>query len=109
MLQLDRQGWLHPHATVLLAPSPNHDNRPASVQPYLLVVHNISLPPNQFQGDAVIQFFQNQLDFTQHPWFENIRDVTVSAHFLYVETATWCNLFLPNTVLGTPVYRHLMA
>lgn len=80
-LKLDKQGWLLPHHTIQLAPSPNHDTRPAGKQPELLVVHNISLPPNQFQGDAVVQFFQNQLDFDQHPWFENIRGMTVSAHF----------------------------
>lgn len=81
MLRLDRHGWLHPNATVQLAPSPNCNARPAGTQPYLLVIHNISLPPNQFSGDAVIQFFQNQLDFDSHPWFDQIRGVTVSAHF----------------------------
>lgn len=81
MLVLDKQGWLLPQHQVQLAPSPNHNQRPQGLLPYLLVIHNISLPPQQFYGDAVVQFFQNQLDFTQHPWFENIRGVTVSAHF----------------------------
>lgn len=82
MLQLDKTGWLLPQpGRVQLAPSPNHDPRPVGMQPYLLVVHGISLPPNQFYGEAVVQFFQNQLDFDQHLWFENIRGVTVSAHF----------------------------
>lgn len=81
-LQLDRHGWLlATNETVLLARSPNFNTRPASIQPYLLVIHNISLPPNQFSGSAVIDFFQNKLDFDSHPWFEHIRDVTVSAHF----------------------------
>lgn len=82
MLRLDKQGWLQPHNTVQLAPSPNCDPRPAEISPYLLVIHNISLPPNQFYGEAVVQFFQNKLDFDQHPWFENIRGIKVSAHFL---------------------------
>ncbi len=80
-MHLDRTGWLHPSTTVQLAPSPNANQRPIGSDPYLLVIHNISLPPNQFTGDAVIQFFQNQLDFDADPWFENIRGVTVSAHF----------------------------
>lgn len=81
MLELNKQGWLLPQDSVQLAPSPNHNQRPEGLQPYLLVIHNISLPPNQFHGDAVVKFFQNQLDFNQHPWFENIRDLSVSAHF----------------------------
>lgn len=80
-MHLDRTGWLLPSATVQLAPSPNANPRPANCEPYLLVIHNISLPPNQFTGGAVVQFFQNQLDFDAHPWFENIRGVTVSTHF----------------------------
>ena len=81
MLFLGRHGWLHPNSMVQLAPSPNHNTRPHGTQPYLLVIHNISLPPNQFEGDAVVQFFQNQLDFDSHPWFNQIRDLKVSAHF----------------------------
>lgn len=81
MIRLDRHGWLLPHASILHAPSPNFNSRPADVTPYLLVIHNISLPPNQFSGQAVIEFFQNQLDFDSHPWFEAIRGVCVSAHF----------------------------
>lgn len=81
MLQLDRHGWLQTHPAVQLAPSPNYNSRPENLDPYLLVIHNISLPPNQFSGNAVVQFFQNQLDFSSHPWFEYIRGITVSAHF----------------------------
>lgn len=81
-MQLDRHGWLHRIEGVQHAVSPNYNERPHLSTPFLLVIHNISLPPNQFSGNAVIDFFQNQLDFTAHPWFENIRGVTVSAHFL---------------------------
>lgn len=81
-LYLDRHGWLAMNdEMVQLAPSPNFNARPDSIQPHLLVIHNISLPPNQFSGTAVIDFFQNNLDFDSHPWFEHIRGVTVSAHF----------------------------
>lgn len=80
-MHLDRNGWLQPNCSIQLAPSPNKNARPIDCEPYLLVIHNISLPPNQFHGPAVVHFFQNQLDFDAHPWFENIRGVTVSAHF----------------------------
>ena len=79
-VNLSEQGWLSASPNVRIAPSPNFNARP-SEEISLLVLHNISLPPNCFEGDAVVQFFQNQLDFDAHPWFENIRDVTVSAHF----------------------------
>ncbi|MER1968970.1 1,6-anhydro-N-acetylmuramyl-L-alanine amidase AmpD [Castellaniella sp. GW247-6E4] len=81
-LNIEDSGWLAPAAGILRRPSPNHDARPGDEDPYLLVIHNISLPPGVFGGDAVIDFFQNRLDFTAHPWFENIRDLRVSAHFL---------------------------
>lgn len=82
MRYIDRHGWLCPQPGIRHAPSPNANARPSGVDPYLLVIHNISLPPNQFEGDAIIRFFQNQLDFDAHPWFEHIRGVQVSAHFL---------------------------
>ncbi|MGB3835516.1 1,6-anhydro-N-acetylmuramyl-L-alanine amidase AmpD [Castellaniella sp.] len=75
-------GWLPSGPGVLHRPSPNHDARPNAEDPYLLVIHNISLPPGVFQGNCIIDFFQNCLDINADPWFENIRDVHVSAHFL---------------------------
>ena len=48
----------------------------------LLVIHNISLPPGQFGTGKVQAFFQNRLDPNEHPYFEEIRHLTVSAHFL---------------------------
>ena len=86
VLMLDQHGWLKPHPRVQLAPSPNFDDRPAGVTPTLLVLHNISLPPGEFGGGAVIEFFQNRLDCATHPWFENIRGMTVSAHFFIRRT-----------------------
>lgn len=77
---IDDQGWLNTNVTRLQ--SPNHDLRPNAEDPYLLVIHNISLPPDIFTGTAIIDFFLNRLDFDSHPWFENIRGVKVSAHFL---------------------------
>jgi AmpD protein len=47
----------------------------------MLVIHNISLPPDQFSGNAVSEFFTNQLDPSEHPYYAQLRDVRVSAHF----------------------------
>ncbi|MDA3808091.1 MAG: 1,6-anhydro-N-acetylmuramyl-L-alanine amidase AmpD [Thiomicrorhabdus sp.] len=62
--------------------SPNFDNRGAGVLPELIVVHGISLPPNQFGGEAISQLFTNQLDPKADPYFEKIKGVKVSAHAL---------------------------
>lgn len=61
-------------------PSPNFNDRPAGVQISLLVIHNISLPPGEFAGDWVEKFFQNQLDGREHPYFQTIANLKVSAH-----------------------------
>ena len=61
--------------------SPNFNDRPAAVMPSLLVVHNISLPPGEFAGDYVIDFFQNKLDVATHEYFNTISDLKVSSHF----------------------------
>ncbi|XOZ34713.1 1,6-anhydro-N-acetylmuramyl-L-alanine amidase AmpD [Halomonadaceae bacterium KBTZ08] len=74
-----RDGWL-PAARHL--PSPNHDARPQGEAVSLLVVHGISLPPGEFGGDAIERLFCNTLDVSQHPWFEQLRDLRVSAHLL---------------------------
>jgi len=63
-------------------PSPNFDDRPSSEEIDLLVIHNISLPPGVFQGDAIEAFFQNRLDSSSHPYFREIADLQVSAHLL---------------------------
>jgi len=81
-LVLEGDGWLAPARDILRRPSPNHDQRPGQEDPTLLVLHNISLPPGHFGGDAIIDFFCNTLDVSRHPWFENIRDLKVCAHFL---------------------------
>jgi AmpD protein len=48
----------------------------------LLVVHNISLPPGQFGGGYITDFFLGNLDPTVDPYFEDIYKVRVSAHCL---------------------------
>jgi N-acetyl-anhydromuramoyl-L-alanine amidase len=61
--------------------SPNCDERPVDCEISLLVIHNISLPPEEFGGDGVIQLFTNRIDPRAHPYYEVLRDLTVSAHF----------------------------
>jgi AmpD protein len=46
-----------------------------------LVVHNISLPPGKFGGNAIIELFTNRLD-PVHPDFGALAPIRVSAHFL---------------------------
>jgi AmpD protein len=67
---------------VRYVPSPNFDERPEGTSLSLLVVHNISLPPNEFGGPYIEQLFTNQLDPSAHPYFEEIKDHKVSAHIL---------------------------
>ena len=40
---------------VRYVPSPNFDDRPAGISLSLVVVHNISLPPNEFGGPYIEQ------------------------------------------------------
>ncbi|MBU2707290.1 1,6-anhydro-N-acetylmuramyl-L-alanine amidase AmpD [Zooshikella marina] len=63
-------------------PSPNCNSRPASVTIDLLVIHNISLPPGQYCNGFIRQFFTNQLNPNDHPYFLEISNLKVSAHLL---------------------------
>lgn len=60
--------------------SPNHDERPCDSEIELLVIHGISLPPDEYGGGFVQQLFTNQLDSSAHPYFQEIKDLHVSAH-----------------------------
>ena len=66
---------------VRFIPSPNCDERPAGSAINLLVIHNISLPPDEFGGNGVIELFTNRLDPEAHPYYQTLRDLRVSAHF----------------------------
>ena len=63
-------------------PSPNFGQRPEGATISLLVVHNISLPPGQFGGSHIEDFFCNRLQADQHPYFSTIASLQVSAHAL---------------------------
>ncbi len=62
--------------------SPNFDTRPENTKIRLVVVHGISLPPGEFGGGYIQQFFSNQIDKNAHPYFAEIGDLRVSAHCL---------------------------
>jgi AmpD protein len=61
--------------------SPNRDERP-DCPVTLVVVHNISLPPGKYGGSGIIELFTNQLDPHAHPYYAEIHQLKVSAHFL---------------------------
>lgn len=67
-------------------PSPNYNQRPENTEIQLIVIHNISLPPSQFGGGYIEQFFQNQLDWSIHPYFQTIQGMQVSTHLLILRT-----------------------
>ncbi|MCL4162998.1 UNVERIFIED_CONTAM: hypothetical protein GTU68_032713 [Idotea baltica] len=62
--------------------SPNHDDRPVNCEPDLIVIHNISLPPNQYGGNGIDQLFTNRLDKDEHPYYADIHHLRVSSHLL---------------------------
>jgi AmpD protein len=77
-LQADpNSGWMHGARQV---PSPNRDARPAGVEPELIVVHGISLPPGEFGGPWIDRLFLGTLPADEHPYFAEIAGLTVSSH-----------------------------
>ena len=72
-------GWVEQARKV---PSPNFSERPDDCCVDLLVIHNISLPPGQYEGQCIEQFFCNTLDWNAHPFFSEIKGLEVSAHLL---------------------------
>ncbi len=78
-MRIDELGWA---SGVRRIASPNHDQRPPRSEIELLVIHSISLPPDQFGGPEIARFFTNRLDTAAHPYFVQLQGVKVSAHFL---------------------------
>ncbi|KVW93367.1 1,6-anhydro-N-acetylmuramyl-L-alanine amidase AmpD [Thiobacillus denitrificans] len=91
---LDAAGWL---SAARRLPSPNCDARPEGMAIELIVIHNISLPPGVFDGDAVIDLFTNRLDWDAHPYYQEIRSLRVSAHFFIRRDGTLIQ-FVPCTL-----------
>jgi AmpD protein len=80
---IDAAGWC---AAARRLPSPNFDLRAPGTVVDLLVIHNISLPPGQFGGPYIASLFANTLDHDAHPYFDQLRPLRVSAHFLILRT-----------------------
>ncbi len=72
-------GWYRPAERI---DSPNFGPRPPDSVVSLVIIHSISLPPGVYGGDAIERLFTNRLDWTAHPYFEQIRGTEVSAHFV---------------------------
>lgn len=70
-------GWLQGVKQII---SPFYNERPINKSISLLVIHNISLPPNQYGGPYVEQLFTGKLDPNEHPYFATIYQLEVSSH-----------------------------
>ncbi len=78
-LSLDARGVASP---ALQFASPNCDARPADEPVTLIVVHNISMPPGVFGGDAIERLFTNTLDPAADPAYAGVAALRVSSHFV---------------------------
>jgi N-acetyl-anhydromuramoyl-L-alanine amidase len=72
-------GWLNAAQQQI---SPHFGPRPPDISIDLIVVHSISLPPGCYGGSEILDLFTGQLDWDAHPYFQSIRGMQVSAHFL---------------------------
>lgn len=77
-LKLNAAGYVESASQIA---SPNFDARPENTKIDLIVIHNISLPPNIYAGSGVVQLFTNQLDPNEHPYYAKIHTRKVSSHF----------------------------
>ncbi|MCM1511617.1 MAG: 1,6-anhydro-N-acetylmuramyl-L-alanine amidase AmpD [Oxalobacter formigenes] len=87
MLTLDSRGWCR---EAVCLPSPNVDRRPPGMPVDLIVVHNISLPPGEYGGPCIADLFLNRLDCDAHPYFDALRGLRVSSHFLVRRDGVLC-------------------
>lgn len=78
------------------APSPNQDARPDESDISLLVIHGISLPPGEYGGAHIDQFFTNTLDPGAHPYFAAIHTLRVSSH-LFIDRRGRVTQYVPFT------------
>jgi N-acetyl-anhydromuramoyl-L-alanine amidase len=82
-IHIDAAGLASPAQYIL---SPNQDERPQPAKVDMIVIHNISLPPEQYGGHGIMQLFTNQLDPQEHPYYAEIAHLKVSSHFLIRRT-----------------------
>lgn len=77
-LKINPAGYIK---TAMQISSPNFDARPENTIIDLIVIHNISLPPNEYGGAGVVHLFTNQLNPNEHPYYAEIYTRKVSSHF----------------------------
>ena len=77
-LQLNALGYVDCATQIA---SPNVDARPEA-EISMIVIHNISLPPNEYGGNGIVQLFTNRLNPDEHPYYAEIYTRKVSSHFL---------------------------
>ncbi len=75
-------------------PSPNCDERPGDLAIDTLVIHAISLPPDEFGENYICDLFTNSLDPERHSYFKEINHLRVSSHFL-IDRAGVVTQFVP--------------
>jgi AmpD protein len=83
LLKLNAEGYIE---TALQIASPNFDSRPADCGINMIVIHNISLPPNKYEGSGVAQLFTNTLNPAEHPYYAEVYMHKVSSHFFIRRT-----------------------
>lgn len=62
--------------------SPHFDERPQGGEIELIVVHGISLPPNEFGGEGIVELFTNRLRPSVDVYYQQLIGLRVSAHLL---------------------------
>ena len=77
-LKLNSLGYIESATQIA---SPNFDARPET-EISIIVIHNISLPPNEYGGAGIVQLFTNGLNPNEHPYYAEIHTHKVSSHFL---------------------------
>lgn len=75
-------------STALFHSSPNCSDRPDPDDISLLVIHNISLPPGEFDNTYIDDLFLNRLDCNAHPSFHTLglEGLHVSSHLVIRRT-----------------------
>ncbi len=82
-LKITDAGWLQSSDSgIAHITSPNCDERLNASDISLIVVHGISLPPNEFGGHYIEQLFCNQLNHDEHAYFSQLKGLHVSSHLL---------------------------
>ena len=80
-MHLNTDGWLDIAEPLA---SPHHNDRPDADDISLLVIHNISLPPQEYGDRYISALFLGTLPAQrhEHPYLDEIADLRVAAHVL---------------------------